>query len=81
MVPYRFAIRPYPKPVRSCQKIFMKYFLIILVFTGSQDSSVGIATGWTARVQFPVWQDFSLPHSVQTDSGAHSASYPMDIGG
>jgi hypothetical protein len=43
-------------------------------------SSVGIATGLTARVRFPAVHDFSLPHSVQTDSGAHPASYPMGTG-
>jgi hypothetical protein len=30
-----------------------------------------------ARVQFPAVQDFSLLHSVQTDSGAHPISYPV----
>jgi hypothetical protein len=30
-----------------------------------------------ARVRFPAVQDFSPLHSVQTDSGAHPASYPM----
>jgi hypothetical protein len=25
-------------------------------------------TDWTARVQFPAMQDFSLPHSIHTDS-------------
>jgi hypothetical protein len=40
-----------------------------------------MATGWTARVRFPAMQDFSLLHSVQTDSGAHPASYPMHTGG
>jgi hypothetical protein len=43
-------------------------------------SSVGIATGWTARVRCPAWQDFSLLHSVQTGSGAHPASYLMGTG-
>jgi hypothetical protein len=37
----------------------------------SRDSSVGIATEWTARVRFPAVHDFSLLHSVQTDSRAH----------
>jgi hypothetical protein len=33
-------------------------------------------TGWTAGVQFPAGtRDFSLLHSVQTDSRAHPASY------
>jgi hypothetical protein len=50
------------------------------IFGGSRDSSVGIATGWTARLRFPAVQDFSV-HSFQTDSGAHPATYPMRIGG
>jgi hypothetical protein len=34
--------------------------------------------GCTAGVQFPAWiRDFSLFHSVQTGSEAHSAFYPM----
>jgi hypothetical protein len=49
----------------------------------SRDSSVGIATGYglNARVRFPAVKDFSLLHSIQTDSGAHPASYPMGTGG
>jgi hypothetical protein len=43
----------------------------------SQNSSVGIATRWTARVRFPTVQDFSLLHSAQTGSGAHPASCTM----
>jgi hypothetical protein len=46
----------------------------------SWDSSVGIGTGWRARVGFPAVQDFSLLHSVQTDSEAHPA-YPVGTGG
>jgi hypothetical protein len=38
-------------------------------------SSVGIATGWTAEVQFQARaRNFSLLGSVQIGSGAHSAS-------
>jgi hypothetical protein len=37
--------------------------------------------GWMAGVQFLVMQDFSLLHSVQTDYGAHPASYPIGPGG
>jgi hypothetical protein len=49
----------------------------------SQDSSVGIVTGYglDGPVRFAAVQDFSLLHSVQTDSGAHPASYPMGTGG
>jgi hypothetical protein len=40
------------------------------------------AMGWTAGVRFPACaRDFSLPHSVQTGSGANSASYLIDTGG
>jgi hypothetical protein len=53
----------------------------------SRDSSVGIATvyGLDDRmigIRFPAEaRNFSLPHHVQTGSGAHSASYPMGTGG
>jgi hypothetical protein len=39
--------------------------------------------GWTTKGSEFVtrWgQEFSLPHAVQTDSGAHSAFYPMGTG-
>jgi hypothetical protein len=48
----------------------------------SRGSSVGIATGWTARIRFPVGsKDFSLLYSVQNGSGAHPTSYPMSTRG
>jgi hypothetical protein len=53
----------------------------------SQGSSVGITTGyglgsWDSGIRFPFGAgNFSLFHSVQTSSGAHPASYPMDTGG
>jgi hypothetical protein len=47
----------------------------------SRDSSVGIAAGWTTQVRFPVGQDFSFLHSVQTGSGVHPISYPRDTWG
>jgi hypothetical protein len=37
-------------------------------------------TGWTAWVQFPAVQDFSLLHS-KIDSGAHPDSYLKGTGG
>jgi hypothetical protein len=37
--------------------------------------------GWATQVRFPAVKDFSLLHSVQTDSGAHPASYSMGTGG
>jgi hypothetical protein len=47
----------------------------------SRDSSIGIATG-KAGVRFPARaRDFPLLHSVQTGSGAHPSSYPIDAGG
>jgi hypothetical protein len=36
--------------------------------------------GLTAQVLFPAWEDLSLLHNIQTDSGAHPASYPMGTG-
>jgi hypothetical protein len=40
-----------------------------------------MATGWTAGVEFPAGSsDISLLHSVQTWSGDHTASHPMDTG-
>jgi hypothetical protein len=54
-----------------------------LVFWGSRDAG-GIVTGytgWTARARFSAVQDFSLLHSVQTGSGAHSTSYSVGNGG
>jgi hypothetical protein len=53
---------------------------------GSQDSSVGIATGYRledggVKVQVPVRQEFSLLHAVQTGSGVHPTSYTMGTGG
>jgi hypothetical protein len=53
----------------------------VLFLYKSQDSTVGIATGWTTRIRFPAVQDCSLLNSVQTGSGAHPASYPMSTGG
>jgi hypothetical protein len=48
----------------------------------SRDSYVGIATGWTAGVQFLAEaRDFYFLHVVQTDSGVHPTSYPMGTGG
>jgi hypothetical protein len=53
----------------------------------SRDSSVGIVSGYRLDdqmigVRFPVWAgNFSLHHRVQTGSGAHPASYTIDIEG
>jgi hypothetical protein len=41
----------------------------------SRGSGVGVATGVGVRVL--IQSEFSLLHVVQTDSGAHPASYPM----
>jgi hypothetical protein len=55
---------------------------LILLITAYRDSSVGIATGWTARVRFLTGaRDFYLLHSVQTVSGTHPDSYSMGTGG
>jgi hypothetical protein len=48
-------------------------------------SAVGIATGyslddWGVGVESRWGQEFSLRHVVQTNCGAHPASYPMGTG-
>jgi hypothetical protein len=51
----------------------------------SGDSSVSMVLGygldnWDSRVQFPAGAgNFSLHHCNQNGSGAHPASYPMDM--
>jgi hypothetical protein len=66
----------------ACILIGQRFICRYLVMAGSRDSSVGIATGWTVGVPFmPGAGHFSLLQSVQTGSGDHPASYPMDIGG
>jgi hypothetical protein len=53
-----------------------------LTCTVNRESSVGIATsyGLDGRGSIPGrGKKFSLPHSVQTGSRAHPASYPMGI--
>jgi hypothetical protein len=55
--------------------------------TQSRYSSVGIALGYGlddrgSRVRFPAGTgNFSIHHRIQTDSGAHPASYPMGTRG
>jgi hypothetical protein len=42
-------------------------------------SSVGVATGWNVGVKLPAGaRNFSVLHRVQTASGAHSVSCPVD---
>jgi hypothetical protein len=71
---YRIANSPHVH-VLGCRTILYKSGNLIY------HSSVVIATSWTARVRFPVVQDFSPLHSVQTGSRAHPASYPIRTGG
>jgi hypothetical protein len=50
----------------------------------SQDSSVGIATGYGLDGRSSIsgrGKKFSLSHSVQTDSEAQPSSYTVGIGG
>jgi hypothetical protein len=48
----------------------------------NRDSSVGIATGWTAGVRFLARaRDVSLLHSIRTCSEAHPVSNTMGIVG
>jgi hypothetical protein len=74
--------------LRICSKIF-KYGCSVHADVGwayiakGWNRSVAIATGyaWMVRVRIlAVPRDFSLLHSVQTDSEDHPASYPMCTG-
>jgi hypothetical protein len=61
-------------------------FLQPPVVMWSQDSSVGVATGYGLEdggvgVRVPVGQEFSLLHVVQIGSGVHSTSYTMGTRG
>jgi hypothetical protein len=61
--------------------------IIIIIIIDVTDSSVGIALGYRldnrgSRVRFPAKAgNFSLHLRVQNGSGAHPASYPLDIRG
>jgi hypothetical protein len=57
------------------------FFNLTMLSVTPRDSLVCIATGWTARVQFPAVQDFSLLRSLETESGAHPDSHSVDTGG
>jgi hypothetical protein len=63
-----------------CIEVLCIYiYYIYLQDFWSRDSSVGIATGWTAGLRFLAGAgDFSL---LQIGSGANSASYPIGSGG
>jgi hypothetical protein len=57
------------------------YFVTHRSTAWSQDSLVGIATGWTTEVRFPVRATYFSPfHIVQTGFGAQPASYPVGTG-
>jgi hypothetical protein len=51
--------------------------------TQSPDGSVGTATDYVmdGRASIPVMGNRLFVHSVQSGSGAYSASYPMGVGG
>jgi hypothetical protein len=69
--------------------IIMRQFFVVQLNVNenccvSQDSSVGIATGYGVDGwgSIPgITRFLFLFHSLQTVSGAHPASYPMDTGG
>jgi hypothetical protein len=53
-----------------------------IIGVGIAESAQQWALGWLARVRFLVGgRDFYLLHPVQTGSGIHAASYPVDMGG
>jgi hypothetical protein len=66
-----------PQRPRDARNVRLKMFKWSSEFEKGL-SSVGLATGWTAGDRFTAGtSDFSLLHSVWTDSGSHPASRPM----
>jgi hypothetical protein len=61
-------------------------YISYVLYPGSRDSLVGIATGYGLEdrgvgIRVPVVSRISLLHVVQTDSGAYPSSYSMGNGG
>jgi hypothetical protein len=79
--------RPYKRRYTNENFILKQRFSHLISSQVSRDSSVGIATDYGADdrmigVRFPSGSgNFSLRHRVQTDSGVHPATYPVDTGG
>jgi hypothetical protein len=71
------------KQTNECLEYYWAFILFfVLNFYGGQDSSVSVQKGWTTGVQFPSGaMRFFLFATALTASGAHPASYRMDIGG
>jgi hypothetical protein len=65
------------------QKIESKFFVVIIIILWNQGSSVGITTGYglDGPGSIPGKARFLFLHTIQTGSGAHSASYPVGTGG
>jgi hypothetical protein len=59
------------------------YALTYVTRAGIAQSVQRLATDWTTKTsefESQLGQDFLLLHVVQTDSGSHSAPYPMGTG-
>jgi hypothetical protein len=58
--------------------------MLYTLYTGPGELSTEAChalNSWIIKVNFPAdAKDFSLLHSIQTDSEAHPAPYPMEIG-
>jgi hypothetical protein len=67
--------------IQSKTVIYINYLLIFYAIFCCKYSDWTV--GWTTAVRFPSGEvgTSSLLHRVQTGSGAHSVSYPMDTGG
>jgi hypothetical protein len=76
-----FVFLPFFSLYISLQFITTLYFEMWLIPRLAQWYSAGLPAGWSG-VRVPAGAgNFSLHHRVQTDSGAHPASYPMGIRG
>jgi hypothetical protein len=60
---------------------FLRLIIVIAVIIRSRDSSVGIATGWTTRVQFPAMLDFLFSTASRLALGPTQPSCSVSTGG
>jgi hypothetical protein len=63
---------------------FLVALVLLFEWCQCRDSLVALATGYKLDGQGSIpgrYKRFSVLHSVQTDPGAHCASYPVGTGG
>jgi hypothetical protein len=78
MYPVLHAPKPVNKIIVLFILIFLKYKIYLIINVLYLEVGIARAESWMAGVQFLAWaKEFSLPHTIQTGSEAHPASYTM----